>query len=204
MKTCAAACEYRKIISTAESWDAGYVHMNDARENKYILHNGLYAAQIAWWLAFFPAEQILILQHSETKPRAPAKRAEVRTDWMHLPQPVCTSCRASSTSPLLSGCKQHVRACFVTYARYARMLQVLNRVLEFSGVSGAAPFTAQSEAVKSWGYPGTSAPPDAPEDRQKAFAQLRNLYHKAEYDLKVLLRLYWPEHRNFEGLHREL
>jgi hypothetical protein len=178
--------------------------MNDARENKYLLHNGLYAAQIAWWLAFFPAEQILILQHSETKPRNPAKRAEVRIDWMLSSQPVCTSCRASSTTALLSGCTQHMRACFITYAKYARMLQVLNRVLEFSGVSGAAPFSAQSEAVEKWGYPGTSAPPDAAVDRQKAFAKLRRLYRKAEYDLKVLLQLYWPEHKSFAGLQKEL
>lgn len=42
-----------------------------------MIHTGLYAVQIAWWLSFFPPERFLILSSSEL--RDPAAAVKVRT-----------------------------------------------------------------------------------------------------------------------------
>lgn len=49
-----------------------------------MLHTGLYAVQIAWWLAFFPPERFLILTSSEL--RDPTSAVQVCTTTEYLDQ----------------------------------------------------------------------------------------------------------------------
>jgi hypothetical protein len=79
-------------------------------------------------------------------------------------------------------------------------LQVLNRVIEHSGLEGVPPFT---EAMLE-GAAGFVSMQRVRGDGVLATARVvRQLFRKPEQDLVTLVNAYWPE-RNFSGLQQEI
>lgn len=54
-----------------------------------------YAAQLAWWLAFFPPEQFLILTVDDL--RSPRRRLRVRSRMHSWPRPTAVNMHAYTT-----------------------------------------------------------------------------------------------------------
>eukprot|EP00892_Ulva_mutabilis_P012326 jgi/Ulvmu1/9466/UM052_0034.1 len=114
-----------------------------AEPSHRFIDHGLYAAQLAWWLRFFPPEQFLII--SSWQLRDPEER-----------------------------------------------IRVLNRIVDFSGMSGAQLFTDNMVAGLV-GFQGNYSRADLSANDTLALGMLREYFRKPQEDLEALVNTFWPE-----------
>ena len=166
-----------------------------------------YAAQLAWWLAFFPPEQILILTSAEL--RDPAQQIQARAS----PLPPCIPrlrCAMRGPPPPLA---QH--ACGrvpVWRGGYAgrrgcecsACMQALNRILDHANLPNARRFTRDwLDGISVREFAGKYEEEDTARGIPEAVATLRERFRKPAEDLVHLINRFWP-HMNFTGLPDEV
>ena len=192
-----------------------------------------YAAQLAWWLAFFPPEQILILTSAEL--RDPARQVQVslrplpyfhphRYDAAHRAHSAdLSSCRGDAAScdrpvqPPTSiavvrrrkgrtcPCLQpHVPSSGFVVEELRPCMQALNRILDHANLPNARRFTRKwLDSMSVPGFVGKYAEKDTARGVPEAVATLRQRFRKPVEDLKHLINRFWP-HMNFTGLPDEV